>query len=117
MVKNFVLSGLIGTEFLNKDIKNWAATKNINLELTVCYRPEANGIAERANRSIVERANSLRFRASLPAEFWELSFRALIYLLNRQPIGGREITPWTMWYNETPDINHYRTWGCINTQI
>ncbi|KAI0993527.1 hypothetical protein K3495_g14657, partial [Podosphaera aphanis] len=62
-----------GTEFLNRDMKDWTSFNNIDLEPTIGYRPEANGIAERANRTIIEKGNSMRFRAGLPAEFWEMS--------------------------------------------
>ena len=58
-----------GTEFNNKDMKIWAKEKNINLEPTVGYRPEVNGISERAYRTILEKGNCLRFRAGLPAEY------------------------------------------------
>ncbi|KAI1000225.1 hypothetical protein K3495_g7973 [Podosphaera aphanis] len=102
-----------GTEFLNQDMKNWAYKNNIGLEPTVGYRPEANGIAERANRTIMEKGNSMRFRAKLSAEYWELSFRAAIYLINRQPIGERNTTPWTEWYGEVPEVDHYKVWGCM----
>ncbi|KAI1005270.1 hypothetical protein K3495_g2950 [Podosphaera aphanis] len=70
-----------GTEFLNKDMKDWTSLNNIELEPTVGYRPEANGIAERANRTIIEKENSTCFQAGLPAEYWELSFRAAVYLV------------------------------------
>ena len=35
-----------------------------------------------------------------------------VYLGNRQPIGGRKITPWALWYGNVPDIDHYKIWGC-----
>lgn len=102
-----------GTEFLNNEMKSWASNKNISLESTIGYHPEANGIAERSNRTIIEKGNSLRFHAGLPSEYWEFSFRTAVYLGNRLPIGNRDITPWTAWYGTPPDITHYRIWGCV----
>lgn len=80
------------TDSLNKEMAEWANSKMIELEPTVGYRPEANGVAERSNRTILEKGNSLRFHAGLPAEFWESSFRTGVYLGNRQPIGVKNTT-------------------------
>lgn len=50
-------------------MKEWASTNSITLEPTIGYRPEANGIAERSNRTIIENGNSQYFRAGLHSEF------------------------------------------------
>ena len=56
--------------------------------------PEANGIAERCNRIILEKGQALRIESGLPEEFWEFAFKMAAYLRNRGPVSNRDITPW-----------------------
>lgn len=69
-----------GSEFLNKDMNTRADEIKICIEPTVGYRPESNGIAERANRTILEKGNCIRFKANQPAEYWEFSLRTAGFL-------------------------------------
>ena len=62
-----------GGEFFNTAIKEWCQSLQIKLETTVGYFPEANGIAERCNQTILEKANAMRFEAGLPGPYWELA--------------------------------------------
>ena len=54
-------------------MKEWCQSLQIKLETTVGYFPEANGIAERCNQTILEKANAMRFEAGLPGPYWELA--------------------------------------------
>jgi hypothetical protein len=101
-----------GTEFLNQKTRDWCKLHRIKLEATVGYIPEANGIAERANRSILEKSNAMRIEAGLPAEYWEFACECAVYLRNRGPIKNKEITPWEDWYKEKPSVAHYKVFGC-----
>ncbi|CAI7916148.1 unnamed protein product [Closterium sp. NIES-54] len=59
-----------GGEFLSKDFSLWLKTNGIRHSLTMQYSPAMNGIAERANRTITERARGLLVEAGLPDYFW-----------------------------------------------
>lgn len=85
-----------------------AVAGHIELESAIDYRLGANVITECSNRTIMEKGNAMRFRAGLPPAYWEFSFRAAVYLGNRQPFRSREKTPWASWYGSIPDINHYK---------
>ena len=54
---------------MNNAMENWCSARGTMLEPTIGYSPESNGIAERCNRSILEKANALRFEAGLGAEY------------------------------------------------
>ncbi len=55
----------------------------MNFEATVGYFPKANRIAERCNRTILEKSNAIRFEAGLPGSYWELAWICGTYLTNR----------------------------------
>ncbi len=81
-----------GGEFFNIAMQEWCKNLQIKLELTEGYFPEANRIAKRCNRSILERANAIRFGAGLPGSYWELACICTTYLKNRSPSRDRDVT-------------------------
>ena len=47
--------------------------------------PHENGVLERMNRTIMERARCMRLHAILPLQFWVDAVNTTIYLINRGP--------------------------------
>ncbi|KAI1004178.1 hypothetical protein K3495_g4036 [Podosphaera aphanis] len=101
-----------GKEFLNNAFAKFLEGMRCDLECTIGYMPEANGIAERCNRIILEKGQALRIEAGLPEEFWEFAFKTATYLRNRSPVSNRAVTPWEAWYGLRPGIKHLRVFGC-----
>lgn len=81
------------------------------MEFTVGYFPEANGVAERCNLSLLEKANA-SFEAGLPGSYWEFACVCATYLKNRSPTQGKDITPWEAWSNKRPSVKHYSIFCC-----
>lgn len=100
-----------GREFLNKAMSAFCDRKSIVQDPTVGYNPEANGIAERLNRTLMEISNAIRIHAGLPPAYWEFATACATYLHNRGPVQGRDITPWEAWYQERPSVKRYRVFG------
>src|SRR5215469_9456007 len=48
-----------GGEYVSHAFKAYLKSNGIHHQTTVAYTPEQNGVAERANRTIVERARSM----------------------------------------------------------
>ena len=93
-------------------MKKWYKSLKIQLEATVGYFLGANGIAERCNRSILEKANAMCFEAGLPGSYWELADICTTYLKNRSPTREKDIIPWKAWYSKRPSARHYKIFGC-----
>ncbi|CAG9132679.1 unnamed protein product [Plutella xylostella] len=75
------------------------------------YTPEQNGLSERNNRTIVERARCLLFEAELDKKFWAEAANTAVYLKNRSIASGIEKTPYEMWFSRKPDLQHLRVFG------
>ncbi len=77
------------------------------------YNPQQNELAERANRSIVERARCLLIDASLLKEYWAEATATAVYLLNRGPSSIlRGKTAKELWTEKPPNVEHLRVFGC-----
>ena len=48
--------------------------------------PELNGLAERMNRTIIERVRSMLSHAKLLKAYWDEAMLMIVYLINRSPL-------------------------------
>jgi hypothetical protein len=77
------------------------------------YTPEQNGLSERYNRSIVEKARCLLFDAQLNKSFWAEAVNTAVYMKNRSLAAGldSDCTPYEMWTGRKPNESHLRIFG------
>ena len=75
--------------------------------------PQQNGRAERLNRTLMEKAQALRFAACLPQNWWEFAVEHAVHLYNRTPVKRLAWqTPYEFLNKQKPDISHLRVFGC-----
>ena len=58
-----------GREYIDGGFSNYFAARGIRMEKTIPRTPQQNGVAERMNRTLNERARSMRLHAGLPKTF------------------------------------------------
>ena len=63
--------------------EEYCRSKGIWLEFTVPKTPELNGLAERINRTIMERVRSMLAHSKLPKTFWAKALTTTTYVINR----------------------------------
>ena len=59
-----------GGEYVSKDFEFYLKNKGIHHELTAPYSPAQNGVAERANRTLMESARTMMAQAGLPEKYY-----------------------------------------------
>ncbi|XP_073816655.1 ecdysteroid phosphate phosphatase isoform X1 [Musca autumnalis] len=102
-----------GTEYLNNDFQMFLKSEGINHQTTVVYTPQQNGIAERANRTLMEMARCLLLDSGLPQSIWSEALNTSVYIRNRCPTKVlQNKTPYECWYGRKPSVAHLRTFGC-----
>ena len=72
-------------ELCGRRSKARLANKGIELRLSVPHESQTNGIAERANRTLLDTTRILLHQAGLPLPFWALAMDMAVWLVNRAP--------------------------------
>ncbi|KAK9133630.1 hypothetical protein Scep_013158 [Stephania cephalantha] len=104
-----------GGEYCNKEFDEYCAMYGIRREKTVPRTPQQNGIAERMNRTIIERARSMLLSAGLPKQFWAEAVNTAAYLINRGPSTAIDCRlPEEEWTKKEVKLSHLRTFGCVS---
>ena len=74
-----------GLEFYNKEFDKFCETEGIQRHRTCVYTPQQNGVAERMNRTILNKVRSMLSESGLSKAFWAECASTAIYLINRSP--------------------------------
>lgn len=103
-----------GREYKSKEMIMYCKEKGIQIAETIAYSPQQNGVAERFNRTVVEKARALMIEAGIPKSLWGDAVYTSTYLINRSPTKALMCnkTPAEMWSNEKPDLTKLRVFGC-----
>ena len=72
-----------GGEYKSREFQIFYVEEGIRRHYTMPYGPEQNGVAERMNRTLTERAKSMRLNSGLPEEFWAKAVNMACYLVNK----------------------------------
>ena len=102
-----------GGEYSSKEFTSYCAEQGIKMIKTVPETPQQNGVAERMNRTLNERARSMRLHAGLPKMFWADAVSTAAYLINRSPsvpIGFK--IPEEEWSGKAVKLDHLKVFGC-----
>lgn len=102
-----------GKEYVNSSLERLLEEKGIGHQLTAPYTPQQNGVAERANRTIVEMARTMLNHARLPKKFWSEAVNTAVYMKNRLPtkaLDGK--TPYELVWSHRPTVRYFRVFGC-----
>ncbi|GBN20004.1 Retrovirus-related Pol polyprotein from transposon TNT 1-94 [Araneus ventricosus] len=102
-----------GKEYVDGDFLKFANEAGIKIDPSPPYTPCLNGIAERANRSLLEKGRAMIFESNLPKNFWSFAVLTAAYINNRMPNASIDChTPYYLKYNTHADLKNLRVFGC-----
>jgi hypothetical protein len=103
-----------GGEYEDTGFKRFCFENGIRLERTVPGTPQQNGVAERMNRTLTERARSMRIQSGLPKQFWAEAINTAAYLINRGPsVPLEQRIPEEVWSGKEVNLSWLKVFGCI----
>lgn len=101
-----------GGEYINDSFKVFCEKHGIIHQKTCSSTPQQNGVSERFNRTIVEKARCMLFDARLPLTFWAEAVNTAVKVINLLPNStNREKCPDEIWYNSPQDLSFLRIFG------
>ncbi|CAI7869719.1 unnamed protein product, partial [Closterium sp. NIES-54] len=104
-----------GGEFLGAEMTAWLKKQGIQRELTTAYTPQSNGVAERANRTILETARALLIESGVGNSMWPHAVRHATVARNRvlTKVGNESWMPLERWLGRKPPVDMLRVFGCM----
>jgi transposase InsO family protein len=69
-----------GGEYMSKEFLKFTDSCGIERRHTTCNRPQYNGVAERANRTMSDDITAMLDESNLPASFWEYCLNAHMHV-------------------------------------
>lgn len=103
-----------GGEYVSKAFEHFLKVHGIEHHTSAPYTPQQNGVAERANRTIVEMARAMIHGQGLKYELWGEAVSNAVYTRNRCPTQALvSKTPQEAWSGVRPHVSRMRVFGCI----
>jgi hypothetical protein len=100
-------------EFVSKKFDTFFTKCGIQRQTSAPYSPQQNGVAERANRTIMECARSMILAQGLELGFWGEAVNTAVYIKNQCPTKALDSkTPQEAWSGRKSDVSHLRVFGC-----
>lgn len=88
-------------------MRSWINEKGISHLVTTRNTPQNNGTAERMNRTLIEKARTLRIESDLPKHLWAELVSTAAFLYNRDP----KTNPYEKMWGVEPNLKHIRPVG------
>lgn len=102
-----------GFEYVNSKLQAFLEQHGIIHQKTVPYSPAQNGVSERANRTIVEKARCMLQEANLDQQYWAEAVQTAVYIKNRTPTKAvMGVTPEEKWSGKKVNVSHFKIFGC-----
>ncbi|KAE8684070.1 hypothetical protein F3Y22_tig00111154pilonHSYRG00007 [Hibiscus syriacus] len=106
-----------GTEYTDSQFLQFCKEHGIQRHFTVRKTPQQNGVAERMNRSLNERARCLRLNAGLPKHFWLrlLTWRVTLSTSPRASLAGKVAEE--IWTGHDKGVKGFKFWDPVAKKV
>lgn len=102
-----------GREYLSSEFISYLKRSGIVHQTSNTYTPQQNGLSERMNRTLMERARCMLINSNLQKQYWAEAVATAAYITNRCPTRALSYaTPEEVWSGKKPDLSHFKVFGC-----
>lgn len=103
-----------GMEFCNLEFNDFCSKLGILRHRTVRLTPQQNGVAERMNRTLLNKVRCLLASSGLGTAFWGEALSTATFLINRSPcVAIDHKTPEEIWTKRKPNLSFLKPFGCL----
>jgi hypothetical protein len=108
-----VLRANNGGELYENEFEEFYKKCGIARKKTTPYTPQENGVVERMNKTLMEKARCMLSGVGLGQEFWAEAVGIACYIVNQSPSSTLDDkTPHKVWTGKKPSLKHLRVFGC-----
>jgi hypothetical protein len=100
-----------GGENVLEEVRLFCQGEGIEIIYTNTEQHQQNGIAERMNRTILEKLTTTIIDGKIPRIYWPYVLKGAVWTRNLSPHTTLPTTPYEQWHHEVPDLSHLRTPG------
>ncbi|KAH9657534.1 hypothetical protein KPL70_023118 [Citrus sinensis] len=102
-----------GLEFCNQQFNSYCANEGIARHKTVRFTLQQNGLAERMNRTLMDKVRCMLVQAKLPKGLWAETLLTASYLVNLSPSAALDFkTPFEIWHGKPASYVNLKVFGC-----
>ncbi|CAI7828051.1 unnamed protein product [Closterium sp. NIES-54] len=104
-----------GGEYTANAFTDYLSSHGINHQTSLPHTPQHNGVAERVNRTLMDRVRAMTTGASLSSKFWPYALEYAAWLHNRISCSSNPSahSPYFMMTGKAADVSMARTFGCL----
>ena len=103
-----------GLECCNKLFSDFCKKARLFRHKTFTETPQQNGLAERMNKTIMDKVRCIMVDSGLSKRFWAEVVATACYLINRSPSSALNFkTLMELWNKKPPSLSHLKPFGCL----
>ena len=104
-----------GGEFMNAELQQYFRAMGILYEHTAGHSSESNGVAERMNRTLMDKARTMVKAASVPTNWWGYALIMANQLHNWIPVSTKHTrsSPDEAFHGVTPNLSYLQPFGAV----
>ncbi|PLW55770.1 hypothetical protein PCANC_01615 [Puccinia coronata f. sp. avenae] len=116
LIKKLITDG--GGEFINKAFAELLDSSGIQHNVSPPYTPQHNGMAERANKTIINMARCMLSQSNLAKEWWGEAVCTAMSVTNCLPsVRRNKVSPIQLMFGKKPNYEVFRPFGCKTWMI
>ena len=102
-----------GGEYIDGAFLTFYRQEGNQRQSTIVDTPQQNGVAERMNKTLLERIRAMLRTAKLPKSFWAEVVKTASYMINQSPSMDIDLkTPMEIWNGKPVDYSSLCVFGC-----
>lgn len=102
-----------GTEFENGKFKRFFQMHGIEYQRSAPYSPQQNGLAERMNRTLLDRVRCMLIDTNVERVFWAEALNYAAKIVNSVPCRGTGNIPNEIWFDREVKLDMFKRFGCL----
>jgi transposase InsO family protein len=110
-LKKLITDG--GGEFCNNNLSKILSENGIQHNISPPYTPQLNGIAERANCTVLDMTRCIMLHSNVALEWWADAVKTATAITNYLPSLSQSLSsPLALLFKKKPNIKFFRPFGC-----